>query len=73
MAKKVIISENQLANIVLNESEMSKDEIKKIMKDVAKQDKEFERRVKNIAADVVKNLFKTLWQKNGMYDNDIRQ
>lgn len=73
MSKKVIISEEQLERIALSEAEMSKDDVKKIMKDVAKQDKEFELRVKNIAADVVKNLFRTLWQKNGMYDGDIRK
>lgn len=73
MPKKIIISESQLAKIALNESEVSKDEIKKVVKDIAKQDREFEQRVKNIAADVVKNLFKTLWQKFGMYDNDIRK
>ena len=73
MAKKIIISEEQLAKIALTESEMSHDDVKKIVKDFAKQDRDFEQRVKNIAADVVKNLFKTLWQKNGMYDNDIRR
>ena len=72
MPKKIIISEEQLEKIAINEAEMSKEDIKKIMKDVAKQDKDFEKRIKNIAADVVKNLFRTLWQKNGMYDNDIR-
>jgi len=73
MSKKVIISEKQLAKIALNEAEMSTNDVKKIVKDMAKQDKDFEQRVKNIAADVVKNLFRTLWQKNGMYDSDIRR
>lgn len=73
MAKKIIISDSQLEKIALNESEVSKEEVKKILKDTLKQDKDFEQRVKNIAADVVKNLFRTLWQKNGMYDTDIRR
>lgn len=52
---------------------MSKGDVEKIVKTVIRQDQEIERRVKNIAADVVKNLFRTLWQKNGLYDKDIRQ
>lgn len=73
MAKKVIISEEQLKQIALTEGDMTKDDVTRIVKDVTKQDKDFEQRIKNIAADVVKNLFRTLWQKNGMYDSDIRR
>lgn len=73
MPKKIIISEAQLERIALNETEISKDEVKRILKDTVKQDRDFEQRVKNIAADVVKNLFRTLWQKFGMYDTDIRR
>lgn len=73
MAKKVIISEEQLRQIALTEGDMTKDDVTRIVKDVTKQDKDFEQRIKNIAADVVKNLFRTLWQKNGMYDSDIRR
>jgi len=73
MVKKVIISEEQLKQIALTEGNMTKDDVTRIVKDVTKQDKDFEQRVKNIAADVVKNLFRTLWQKNGMYDSDIRR
>ena len=73
MAKKIIISEDQLKGIIKEENGVSKDEVAKIVKNVVKQDREVETRVKNIAADVVRNLFKILWQKNGMYDKDIRQ
>lgn len=73
MVKKVIISEEQLKQIALTEGDMTKDDVARIVKDVTKQDKDFEQRIKNIAADVVKNLFRTLWQKNGMYDSDIRR
>lgn len=73
MAKKVIISEEQLKQIALTEGDMTKADVTRIVKDVTKQDKDFEQRIKNIAADVVKNLFRTLWQKNGMYDSDIRR
>ncbi len=71
MNKKVIISEDQLSRII-SEENLTKADVTKIVKDVTKQDRDFENRIKNIAADVVKNLFKVLWQKNGMYDNDIR-
>ena len=73
MAKKIIISEDQLKGIIKEENGVSKDEVAKIVKNVVKQDREVETRVKNIAADVVRNLFKILWQQNGMYDKDIRQ
>ena len=72
MAKKVVISEEQLKN-VLKEENVSKSDVERIVRNLIKQDKDFESRVKNVAADVVKNLFRALWQKNGIYDHDIRQ
>ncbi len=72
MSKKVLINEEQLRSI-LQEENLSKEEVTKIVRNLIKQDKDFESRVKNVAADVVKNLFRTLWQKNGIYDHDIRQ
>jgi hypothetical protein len=72
MPRKIIITEEQLKSVI-NEDNMSKGDVEKIVKTVIRQDQEIERRVKNIAADVVKNLFRTLWQKNGLYDKDIRQ
>lgn len=72
MPRKIIITEDQLKSLV-NEDNMSKSDVEKVVKTVIRQDQEIERRVKNIAADVVKNLFRTLWQKNGLYDKDIRQ
>ena len=71
MPKKIIINEEQIRHIIAED--MTKAEVDKIVANFAKSDREFERRVKNIAADVVKQLFKTLWQKNGIYDHDIRQ
>lgn len=72
MPRKIIINENQFNNIITEES-ITKGDVTRIVNDIVKNDRELERRVKNIAADVVKNLFRTLWQKNGMYDKDIRQ
>jgi SpoVK/Ycf46/Vps4 family AAA+-type ATPase len=73
MGRKIIISEEQLKGIIREENGVTKDDVSKIVKNVVKQDREVELRVKNIAADVVRNLFRVLWQKNGMYDKDIRQ
>lgn len=33
--------------------------------DIAKKDKNFEKRIKEIVADVVIDLFRSLWQHNG--------
>lgn len=33
--------------------------------DIAKKDRDFERRIKEIVADVVIDLFRSLWQHNG--------
>lgn len=33
----------------------------------------FERKIKKIAAKVVEELFKTLWQKRSFWQNDIRK
>lgn len=72
MPKKIIINEEQILSIIAEEN-LNKSDVTRTVSNFVKTDKEFERRVKNIAADVVKQLFKTLWQKNGIYDHDIRQ
>jgi hypothetical protein len=35
--------------------------------DIIKNDKEFEKRVKKIASDVVTELFRVLWQHNSIF------
>lgn len=40
--------------------------------DIAKKDKDFEKRIKEICYDVVSNLFKILWQRKNFYD-DIKR
>jgi hypothetical protein len=40
--------------------------------DIAKKDKDFEKRIKEICYDVVSNLFKILWQRKNFYD-DIKK
>ena len=37
--------------------------------DIVKKDKDFERRVKEIATDVITELFRILWQHNGIFKN----
>ena len=37
--------------------------------DIAKKDKNFEKRIKEICVDVVNNLFKLLWQRRNFYDD----
>ena len=41
--------------------------------DIAKKDKNFEKRIKEICVDVVNNLFKLLWQRRNFYDDLKRQ
>ena len=36
---------------------------------IAKKDKNFEKRIKEICVDVVNNLFKLLWQRRNFYDD----
>lgn len=37
--------------------------------DIVKKDKDFEKRVKEIATDVITELFRILWQHNGIFKN----
>lgn len=40
--------------------------------DIAKKDKNFEKRIKEICYDVISQLFKLLWQRKNFYD-DIKR
>ena len=57
------INEEKIAALVTEE--IKKSDILKHIKD----DKDFEKRVKQIAADVVTDLFRVLWQHNGIFKN----
>ena len=37
--------------------------------DIVKKDKDFEKRVKEIVTDVITELFRILWQHNGIFKN----
>lgn len=71
MGKKVVLTESQMKRL-LSEEFVEKADLSKIVSDTIKKDKDFEKKVKGIAADVVKNLFRTLWQRNNFWDSEIR-
>ena len=70
MSKKIIITESQLkeqmSNLLIEE--LDKDDIV----DMFKKNREFEKRVKEISAGVVSELFRILWQRRAFYD-DIKR
>ena len=80
MAKKVIINESTLkkaiASQLLEEAGLSKTDVENIVKSTIKSDrqlnKDIEKKVKDIVANCVNTLFKTLWQRRNLYENEIK-
>ena len=80
MAKKVIINESTLkkaiASQLLEEAGLSKSDVENIVKSIFKSDRQFnkdiEKKVKDIVANCVNTLFKTLWQRRNFYENEIK-
>lgn len=80
MAKKVIINESTLkkaiASQLLEEAGLSKIDVENIVKSTFKSDRQFnkdiEKKVKDIVANCVNTLFKTLWQRRNFYENEIK-
>ena len=80
MAKKVIINESTLkkaiASQLLEEAGLSKTDVENIVKNTFKSDrqlnKDIEKKVKDIVANCVNTLFKTLWQRRNFYENEIK-
>ena len=70
MSKKIKITESQLKISMSNmlTEELDKDDIV----DMFKKNREFEKRVKEISAGVVSELFRILWQRRAFYD-DIKR
>ena len=60
------INEEKIATLVAEE--INKSDVLKIIKN----DKDFEKRVKQIANDVIVDLFRVLWQHNSIYKNLAR-
>lgn len=81
MSKKIIISESTMKKIaayqILEEVGMSKSDVEAIVRNVIKNDKQMnkdiEKKVKNIVADCVNMLFKTLWQRRNFYEDEIKK
>lgn len=70
MPKKIIIKETHLNSLISNliTEELDKDDVV----DMFKKNREFEKRVKEISAGVVSELFRILWQRRAFYD-DIKK
>lgn len=70
MPKKIRITESQLKESMSNflVEELDKDDVV----DMFKKNRDFEKRVKEISAGVVSELFRILWQRRAFYD-DIKR
>lgn len=70
MPKKIKITESQLKKSMsgLLIEELDKDDVV----DMFKKNRDFEKRVKEISAGVVSELFRILWQRRVFYD-DIKR
>ncbi len=70
MSRKIILTENQFKYSMSNllQEELDKDDVI----DLFKKNREFEKRVKEISAGVVSELFRILWQRRAFYD-DIKR
>lgn len=70
------MTQKELDNLLL-ESNISKDEITKIVKDVLKSDrdinKNLEKQVKDLVARTINILFRTLWQRRNFYEDEIKR
>lgn len=77
--KKIIITENQMKQLVINEvmskadiasmadSREFKDAVLNAMKNNRDADKDLEKKVRKIVADSVKVLFRGLWERNNFW------
>ena len=80
MAKKVIISESAMKQIMenqlLEEAGLTKTDVEDIVKRTFKSDRQFnkdiDKKIKSVVADCVNMLFKTLWQRRNFYENEIK-
>lgn len=80
MAKKIIISETTLKKAIeyqlLEEAGLTKSDVENIVKNTFQNDRQFkkdiEKKVKDIVANCVNTLFKTLWQRRNFYENEIK-
>ena len=59
-------SVNHIENLIVEELQKS-DVI-----EIAKKDKDFEKRIKDIITDVISELFRVLWQHGSLYKSLVR-
>lgn len=62
----MLLNEKKIADLVCEELKKSD------VLDMIKNDKSFEKRVKEITSDVVTELFRVLWQHNSIFRNLAR-
>jgi hypothetical protein len=74
--KKIIkeeLTKSDVSNelkVYMNTSEF-KAKIEKIVKDRLKNDKELEDKIVDITGNVISQLYKTLWNKRGLWKNNL--
>lgn len=64
----MLINKNIVRNII--EEELSRNEVNSMITDKMSS-QEFKKKVKSIAADVVNELFKILWQRNTLWKSSV--
>ena len=64
----MLINKNIVKNII--EEELSRNEVNSMITDKMSS-QEFKKKVKSIAADVVNELFKILWQRNTLWKSSV--
>ena len=81
--KKIIITESMAQKLVVEEiaskidvssiikSSEFKDAVTKSLKNNQEYDREFEKKVRKIVADAVKNVFRGMWERNAFWQSLI--
>lgn len=64
----MLITENALKNII--EEELSRSDVNSILNDKINS-ADFKKKIKQISAEVVNELFKILWQRNSIWKSSV--
>jgi len=64
----MLITENTLRNII--EEELSRSDVNSILNDKINS-ADFKKKIKQISAEVVNELFKILWQRNSIWKSSV--
>lgn len=71
---KVKLTEDKLSTLIAEE--LTKSEVNAMIRDKIDSSidsKDFQKKVKEIAAEIVSNLFRTLWQQNNIWKRACQQ